>query len=155
MIKMPGKAKTISVQTEKGDEANESVLVLGQDQSIRYSDKVRQEGSTWTAPDLGISLPGHLKPVPYLSLKRIGRSPVATGRRMIFALTDTLNPGADDQWVKNTLSNIRLQASEGRRPDQQKQNPVTRNAHLIAAALGLGLFALMALPLIREQLGAL
>lgn len=149
------KGNDIGVKTESRSEGNETVLVFGKDQALLYSKRVRREGSSWAVPDLEISLPGHLVPVPFLTLRRLGRPPVPTGRRMIFAFGDTQNPGADGRWIFSTLTNISLAASEGKRPDQQKQNLVKKNAHLLAVILGLGFFALMAMPLMMQQLGEL
>lgn len=147
VMKSLGRGRKASVTTEKANAANERILVFGQDQALQYSEKVRREGNTWTADDLGLSFPRSLHPIPFLRLNRVGRAPVPTGRRIMFAFKDTANAGADDNWVIKTLSNIRLAAEEGRRPDQQAGNKVANNLHTIAGVLGVTFALIMLLPL--------
>ena len=146
VMKSLGRSKAV-VTTEKANAANERILVFGQDQALQYSEKVRREGNTWTADDLGLSFPRSLHPIPFLRLNRVGRAPVPTGRRIMFAFRDTVNAGSDDNWVIKTLSNIRLAAEEGRRPDQMGGNKFSNNLHALAGGFGVVFAMVMLFPM--------
>ena len=152
MVTRLGKSKT-TVQTEKAHAANEKILVFGEDQALLYSDKVRREGNTWAADDLGYSFPRTLKPIPFLKLNRVNRAPIPTGRRIMLAFKDTGNPSADGNWVFKTLTNIRLAAEEGRRPSQTDGNKIAQNIHKAAAVFGVVFAVVMSLPMMNQGLG--